>query len=151
MQWFYSLLADTVLLVHVLVVLFNVGAVPIIWLGYFRKWDIVRHSCFRVAHLLLLGFVTAETALGLTCPLTTLENWLRLRAGGGALYEGSFVTHWLQRLIFWDFDPGVFLLIYVLFFGFVLFTFYYLRPGPAAWDRKPPAVPAVTASGQQIS
>jgi len=48
-------LADAVLVLHGLIVLFNIGALPVIWIGYFRKWRFVRNPYFRWAHLLLLG------------------------------------------------------------------------------------------------
>ena len=35
----------------------------------------------RLAHLAAIAVVVAESWLGLTCPLTTLESWLRARAG----------------------------------------------------------------------
>ena len=37
--------------------------------------------------------------LGKICPLTPLENWLRIR-GGGAGYAGDFIGHYLMRLLY---------------------------------------------------
>ena len=74
MRAFYSSVADLILVIHALIVLFNVGALPVIWIGYFRGWDFVRNFSFRVAHLLLIAFIAGETLLGVVCPLTTWEN-----------------------------------------------------------------------------
>ncbi len=57
----YLLLADALLVLHALIVLFNVGALPVIWVGHFRGWKFVRAFSFRAAHLLLIGFVAAQS------------------------------------------------------------------------------------------
>jgi len=39
-----STLADVILFLHAIVVLLNVGAVAVIWVGHFRGWAFVRMS-----------------------------------------------------------------------------------------------------------
>src|SRR6266853_5488041 len=73
----YSLLADLVLLVHFAFVAFVALGFLAIWVGYFCRWPFVRDLRFRVAHLLAMGVVLAESLTGLICPLTTWENQLR--------------------------------------------------------------------------
>jgi len=131
-------LADAVLVLHGLVVLFNIGALPVIWIGYFRKWHFVRNPYFRWGHLLLLGFVLAETVCGLSCPLTLLEDALRVAGGESAGRPGGFVARWLERLIFWDAPPAVFIASYGLFFALVVFTFFWVKPEPL-WRSGPAA------------
>jgi polyferredoxin len=128
-------LADAVLVLHGLVVLFNIGTLPVIWIGYFRKWHFVRNPYFRWGHLLLLGFVLAETVCGLSCPLTLLEDALRVAGGESAGRQGGFVARWLQRLIFWDAPAAVFVGAYGLFFALVVFTFVRVRPEPFSRTR----------------
>jgi hypothetical protein len=118
-------LADVILVVHALLVLFNVGALPLIWIGYFRGWTFVRNFSFRIIHLLLIGVVAAESVFGMMCPLTTWESELR---GSGAQLEGGFIAYWLHRLLFFEFSPWVFTIAYVLFFLLVAFTFYWVPP-----------------------
>ena len=36
---------------------------------------------------------------GKICPLTPLENWLRMR-GGGSAYAGDFVGHYLMPILY---------------------------------------------------
>ena len=36
-------MADVILVLHAVVVLFNIGALPVIWVGYFRGWAFVRN------------------------------------------------------------------------------------------------------------
>jgi hypothetical protein len=43
-------LADVILVLHALLVLFNVGALPVIWVGHFRGWAFVRNFYFRSVH-----------------------------------------------------------------------------------------------------
>ena len=42
MHRLYLVLADAILVVHGVIVLFNVGALPVIWLGHLRGWRFVR-------------------------------------------------------------------------------------------------------------
>jgi hypothetical protein len=48
------------------------------------------------------------------CPLTTLEMWLR-RMANESTYDGSFVEHWLQAVLFWQAPGWVFVVVYSLF------------------------------------
>jgi hypothetical protein len=48
------------------------------------------------------------------CPLTTLENWLRIE-GGQSVYEAGFVEYWLERVLYYDAPAWVFTLGYTLF------------------------------------
>ena len=124
----YSLLADFVLLVHFAFVAFVVLGFVLIWVGYFCRWPFVRDLQFRLAHLAAIGLVLAESLAGFLCPLTTWENLLRLRAGEGTGYAGSFVEHWFGRVLFHDWSQQTFTLIYAAFFIFVAITFRVVRP-----------------------
>jgi hypothetical protein len=118
-------------------VAFVIVGLALIWLGGWRRWAYVRNFWFRVAHLAAIGVVAAESLAGFVCPLTTWENQLRLLAGGGERYAGSFIQHWLHQLLFYDVSERVFTLIYVAFFTAVALSLWLvppLRPG-----RKPQA------------
>jgi hypothetical protein len=128
MQRFYSILADVILVLHGLIVLFIVGALPLIWFGAFRKWSFVRAFSFRLSHLLLIGAVAAESIFGVICPLTTWEDQLRLKAGLGARYEGGYIAHWVHRLLFYQGDERIFTITYVVFFALVLLTLLLVQP-----------------------
>ena len=47
-------------------------------------------------------------------PLTTWEMQFRERAGQFT-YSGSFIEHWLHRLIFYEAEAWVFILAYTVF------------------------------------
>ena len=123
----YSHLADLVLLIHFAIVLFVVGGLLLIVLGNFLRWSWVNHWWFRGMHLLAISVVVLESWLGIECPLATLENWLRLRAGQG-VYQGSFIQHWVHSVMFYQAPGWVFALAYTLFALAVV----------AAWWRWPP-------------
>lgn len=83
--------------------------------------------CFRWLHLAAIGIVVAEAWLGVACPLTTLEAWLRGLAGEGR-YAGSFIGHWLQRLLYVDAPPEAFVAACSLFFLAVLLAWWKYPP-----------------------
>jgi len=124
----YQLFGDFILILHFAIVVFVVGGLVIIIAGNMRGWHWVNALWFRLAHLGSIGTVAAESWLGITCPLTTLEIWLRSKAGG-TLYTVSFIEHWLQRLIFYDAPYWAFVLGYSLFGLLVLVIWWYFTPG----------------------
>lgn len=113
--------------------LFNVASLPLIWLGHFFRWRFVRNFYFRALHLALIGYIAIQALAGKNCPLTDWENELRLKAGTEAHYAGSFIAHWVQRLLFYNADEWVFTVAYALFFGLVLATQFWVRPNPPCW------------------
>jgi hypothetical protein len=118
-----ALLADGVLLLHLAIVVFVVGGLPAIVLGGRRCWRWTRAPLFRVAHLGAIGVVVLQAWLGRVCPLTTLESWLRARAGSTG-YERGFVEHWVQRVLFYDAPGWVFGAVYTLFGAAVLLAWW---------------------------
>ncbi len=127
MEKFYLILADIVQLVHFAFVLFVVLGQAFILVGKFRGWRWVRNPWFRSAHLAAIGIVAVQAWLGRLCPLTIWENSLR-EAGGGAAYEGSFVAHWISRIMYFEVPFWVFTIAYSLFGALVLFSWFWVRP-----------------------
>jgi hypothetical protein len=85
----YRALADLVLILHLLFILFVVGGG---FLALRWRWLVWLHlPCAVWGGLVELA--------GWYCPLTPLENELR-RAGGATGYSGSFVAHYLLTLIY---------------------------------------------------
>jgi hypothetical protein len=120
-------MADAVLLLHLGVVLFVIGGLLLTLIGAVRGWRWVRNPWFRVTHLASIGFVVLETWFGVPCPLTTLESWLRVRAGGAA-YEQGFIEHWIGGLLFNQAPSWVFAVVYTLFAAAVVATWRYYPP-----------------------
>ena len=115
--------ADVVLAVHFLIAAFNALSLPVIWIGAAARLTFVRNPWFRWSHVALMGFVLAETLAGRLCPLTEWEATLRRAAGQGG-DDGTFVGHWLGRLLFLNLDPVWFIAGYAVFFGLIVLTLF---------------------------
>ncbi len=122
-----ALLADALLALHVGVVVFVVGLLPLVLVGGARGWRWVRHRGLRLAHLMLMVFIAAQAWLGQLCPLTVWEQDLR-RLAGQAAYGESFIEHWLSRLLYWDLPWWVFVATYTGFAGLVVWAWWRVRP-----------------------
>jgi hypothetical protein len=125
-----------------LIVFFNLGALPAIWIGHFRKWNFARNFWFRMTHLGLIAFIAAENALGAICPLTTWEDQLRMKAGLDPRYHGSFVQHWVHWLLFYNADQRIFTLSYSAFLALVLITLFVVKPRRPNLPRRKASTPA---------
>jgi hypothetical protein len=122
----YRLLADAVLVLHVAIVLFVVGGLLLVLVGSACGWRWVNRLWFRIAHLGAIAFVVVESWLGITCPLTTLESWLRARAGV-APHDEDFIAHWLRYLLFYEAPSWVFAVAYTVF-GLLVAAVWWLHP-----------------------
>jgi hypothetical protein len=82
-------LADLVVLVHLTFIVFVTlgGLLALRW-----RW-------LPWLHLPAVAWGALLEFLGLTCPLTPLENWLR-RLGGGQGYSGGFVDRYFLPVVY---------------------------------------------------
>ena len=85
----YNILADLIVLIHCVFVLFSV-------LGAFL---IIRWRMMLWFHLPAVLWAAWIEFSGGICPLTPLENWLRLKSGDAA-YSDDFVAHYLLPLLY---------------------------------------------------
>jgi hypothetical protein len=116
----YELLADAVVFVHFLWILFLIsGAV----------WG-VRHRAIKVVHVGGLFFAFVINVFGLYCPLTDLETWLRAEGSPSGAYGGSFIAHYLEKLIYLDVPEYIIALMSVALCAFNAWV--YLRRRPAS-------------------
>ena len=123
----YQRLADAVLVLHLGVVVFVIGGLVLVVVGNILRWRWVNEWWFRLAHVAAIGVVVAQAWLGRICPLTTLESWLRMRAGSPP-YGESFVEHWVHRLLYYDLPPRVFTVVYTVFGLLVVAAWWYFPP-----------------------
>ena len=121
------LLADTLLLIHVLFVSFVVLGLLAIYAGCFLHWHWVRNRWFRILHLMAIAIVVLQAWLGMICPLTIWEMALREKAGA-SVYAGSFIQHWLHQLLYWQAPDWVFIVVYTVFGALVLASCFIVRP-----------------------
>ena len=123
------MVADFVLIILFSIVFFLVFGLVALPIGHLRNYSWTRNAKFRVAHMLLMGFITLEASLGITCPLTIIENALRQIE-----YQQSFVAYWVSRLIYWDLPTYSFVILYFSSFIWSL-VFWKLHP-PKSLNKK---------------
>jgi hypothetical protein len=87
---FYKVLADIVVFVHFLWILFLI-------FGVF--WGI-RNRKVKVIHIFALAFAITIQAFSWYCPLTHLEAWLRAKHDPALSYTGSFIAHYVEKIVY---------------------------------------------------
>lgn len=85
----YQLLADLVVVLHFGFVVFAVAGALLV-----LRWRRVVW-----AHVPAAVWAALIEFAGWICPLTPLENWLRLQGGGGG-YRGGFVDHYILPILY---------------------------------------------------
>lgn len=86
---FSKIAADAVLLFHFAFIVF----------ALFGALAVLRSRRLAWIHLSVVLWASVVNLAGWVCPLTPLENWFRSRAGESG-YEGGFVQHHLERVIY---------------------------------------------------
>ncbi|WP_372882872.1 DUF2784 domain-containing protein [Psychromonas sp.] len=124
---FYQYIADTILFIHFSFVVFVILALILIVIGGYLKWVWIRNWWFRLTHLAGICFVVVQSWLGLICPLTTFEMWLREQINE-AQYSGSFIQYWLQRILYYQAPDWVFTFIYTTFGLLVIVSWIQFPP-----------------------
>jgi Protein of Unknown function (DUF2784) len=127
------MLADLVLILHAAFVLFVVGGLLAIWIGAAlqRAWCV--NPWFRSLHLAAIGIVAAESVLGVACPLTVWEAWLR-----GTTSDTGFIQRWVGAVLYWNAPTWVFTSLYLAFAALVAWTWLRIPP---RWHWHPPDHP----------
>jgi hypothetical protein len=91
---FYFALALAVLALHGLFILWVVFGALVAWSRPVLRW----------LHITSLIWGILTELLPWPCPLTLLENWLEVKAGISP-YQGGFLLHYLDKLIYPDISP----------------------------------------------
>ncbi len=94
-NWGWRLAADAALALHALWVLTYVFG-PFAGLKY-PRWRLFQLS-------IMAATLIIWPAWG-GCPLTTVENVMRGRAGE-AVYPGGFIAFYLEKIVYWDIPRG---------------------------------------------
>lgn len=139
----YALLADLLVGLHFLYVLFAVGGELAVLAGGLLRRPWARNPAFRIVHLAAVALVAVEALLGVTCPLTSWEYDLRQLAGQQVERDISFIGRLVRSVIFYDFPAWVFTITYV---GFALLVagsllLFPLRTRGKARKRRPGGPP----------
>lgn len=74
-------------------------------------------------HIAALGYSVLLQVFSWICPLTYLEALLR-RRGGGESYPGSFITHYLEKLVYLEVSRGWLFLFTTIVIGTSAVVYY---------------------------
>ena len=105
------IIADFILIIHFVIVTFITLGFFFIPIGYKFGWSLAYNKMLRAIHFALMGIITTESLIGLTCPLTTIEQILR-----NDFYSKTFINYWISKVVYWDFPSLFFLIIYSICF-----------------------------------
>ncbi len=125
----YLFAADIMLSAHVLFVAFVIFGLLMILMGKVMSWHWIRNPWFRAIHLISIGIVVLQSWLGAICPLTIWEMALRSKAGE-TVYAGTFISHWLEAILYYQAPSWVFIVCYTAFGLLVAASWYWVRPRP---------------------
>ena len=145
MPLIYRIAADLTVTFHFAYAAFIVVGPLLILAGTLRKWEWIRNAWFRLIHLAMIGIVVAEGLLGIVCPLTTLEKWLRKQAGQ-ASYVGDFLATWVHDVLFVEFSTSTLNAIYFAFGALVAVAFWLAPPRFRREDSTETARPTILRS-----
>jgi hypothetical protein len=124
----YHLLADLIVFIHFMYVVFAVGGQIVVMLGWLLGWRFIRQPVFRITHLVAVVLVAIEAVVGMICPLTEWEYRLRNLAGQSVDHDLSFIARLARLIIFYDFPSWVFTVAHISFGAMVILTFIFVPP-----------------------
>lgn len=122
-----GVLADVVMTLHALIVLFVIAMLLFTLIGWARHWQWVRNPWLRFVHVGMVLVVVIQTMRGRYCPLTYVEQDLR-QAAGTSVEQASFVEYWVSQALYYDVPDWVFQLCYYSFGLLVLLTWWGYPP-----------------------
>lgn len=112
----YRILEELTILLHFAWILFLIFGLIIVWVK----------PKIAFVHLPGLLFSLVLNMAGWYCPLTYLEHFLHISYASEKTYQGSFVGHWLEPIIYPDLPEGlirggeiVFVLLYLLGYAYL--------------------------------
>ena len=117
----YSAIATAVLLLH---------ALFIVWVVFGALLARSR-PVLRWLHVVSLVWGILTELLPWPCPLTLLENWLEQKAGVEP-YQGGFLLHYLDKMVYPDISATVLTVV-----GVIVCVFNLALYGRLAWKIRP--------------
>lgn len=115
----YRILADLVMFLHLLFIIFVVAGGLLV----------LRRAWLALLHLPTVLWAAYIEFTGHVCPLTPLENHFRRMAGEDG-YSGGFIEHYLIPIIYpagLTYEIQIFLGLFVVLMNLVLYLFFLRR------------------------
>ncbi len=122
----YKILTDSVVLIHFLWIVF-------LFFGAF--WG-VKNKVVKIFHLSGLVFAFVIQVFDWYCPLTHLEVWLRSKHDFTLTYTGSFIIHYVEKIVYIELSRTLILFFTLLLCG--LNAWFYLRKRKRFQLHRPP-------------
>jgi len=119
-------LVDIIVVVHFTWIVFMLAGFMLTIYGFFWK-KFFDWWLFRSLHLFGIVYVGLLAVLREYCPLTILENFSRQRSAAEGGYSGSFIVHYIEKLVYPNVNPSIILIptIFIAVFTIVVFI---IRP-----------------------
>ena len=110
------MIAEVILGVHFVIIVFNVLALVVIPVGAWAGWRFVRWAWLRVLHLGVMGVVAGQAVAGRACFLTIWEDELT----GNRTVAEPMIMRWVDGVIYWDVPIWGFAIFYSVLFLYVV-------------------------------
>lgn len=123
-----AFLADLLAALHLAVVLFMIGGLALILIGWPLRWRWIRNPWFRFAHLGIMAYIAYSAARGELCFLTHWEHDLRTEAGQTSDAQISFVGRLLRDVLYVETPKQTLDLFYYGFGALVLIALVFAPP-----------------------
>ena len=124
---FYKITADIIVIIHFIWIVFMLLGFFLTLYGFFRK-EFFDWWLFRTLHLSGILFVGISTLLQRFCPLTILENLSRAKYSPDNAYLGSFIIHYIEKLVYPEINQTLLSILTVLGAVFILVIFVIIPP-----------------------
>ena len=110
----YQVLADIVVVIHLLWILFLIAG------AYWGR----KHRAVMVAHGAGLVFAVVSQIFGWYCPLTHLEIRLAAKQNRALAYPGSFLAHYAEKLIYINVAPAIIFVFTLVLVGVTVWIYW---------------------------
>lgn len=116
-------LGQLVLVVHIVVIAFNVAGLVLVPVGAVLRWRWVRLFWLRLLHLASMASVALQAVLGRACFLT---DWQSALTSAGE--EDPLIMRWVNSAIYWPLPMWAFTALYVALFVYVVALWWLVPP-----------------------
>ncbi len=66
---------------------------------------------------------------GWYCPLTDLEIWLKSKYGPSVTYKGSFIVHYVEKIVYIELAPWIIFLLTVVLIAISALVYHRTKRG----------------------
>ena len=116
-------IADFILFIHLTIAIFIAVGMVIFLIGGLLSWRWCKNFSLRIIHLGLIVVVFIETLIGVNCPLTVVENYLRAQDT-----HQSFIGSLMSNTLYWNMSEALFFYLYGICVVWVLILWILFPP-----------------------